>query len=349
MSSLQNSLALVGGLTLIGVVLYNLWTARQNAPRQAVPETSGTGTDPVLHDSEAKAKGSQDPTFLEDAIDILPVPEKKPPLDALIDVIASIEVDSQVSGDAALAALPTTRRVGTKPFAVEGLNDTTGEWETPLPGHRYHAFQAGVQLANRVGALNDIEFSEFVIKAQAFADAVNGSPEFPDMLEEVARARELDQFASEHDAQLRFTIVATAAAWSPGYIHQHAARWGFVAGVIPGRMVLAAPVQGLPPILSLSFDSQAAMADDPALSAIREFTLSLDVPQVLREENAFARLREAARILGGEMDGLITDGSGHALSEVELNAIATDLENLYDALERRELSAGSPQARRLFS
>ena len=349
MSSLQNSLALVGGLTLIGVVLYNLWTARQNAPRQAAPETSGTGTDPVLHDSEAEAKGPQDPTFLEDAIDILHVPEKKPPLDALIDVIASIEVDSQVSGDAALAALPTTRRVGTKPFAVEGLNDTTGEWETPLPGHRYHAFQAGVQLANRVGALNDIEFSEFVIKAQAFADSVNGAPEFPDMLEEVARARELDQFASEHDAQLSFTIVATAAAWSPGYIQQHAARWGFVAGVIPGRMVLAAPVQGLPPILSLSFDSQAAMADDPALSAIREFTLSLDVPQVLREENAFARLREAARILGGEMDGLITDGAGHALSEAELNAIAADLEHLYDALDRRELSAGSPQARRLFS
>jgi hypothetical protein len=114
-------------------------------------------------------------------------------------------------------------------------------------------------------------------------------------------------------------------------------------------MVLAAPVQGLPPILSLSFDTQAAMADDPALSAIREFTLSLDVPQVPREENAFARLREAARILGSEMDGLITDGAGHALTESDLNAIAADLENLYDALDQRELSAGSPQARRLFS
>jgi hypothetical protein len=169
------------------------------------------------------------------------------------------------------------------------------------------------------------------------------------MLEEVARGRELDQFASEHDAQLSFTICATASAWSPGYIQQHAARWGFVAGVIPGRMVLAAPVQGLPPILSLSFDSQAAMADDPALSAIREFTLSLDVPQVPREEQAFARLREAARILGQEMDGVITDGAGHALTDPDLNAIAADLEQLYDALDQRELSAGSPQARRLFS
>jgi DNA polymerase III alpha subunit len=61
------------------------------------------------------------------------------------------------------------------------------------------------------------------------------------------------------------------------------------------------------------------------------------------------RLREAARILGNEMDGLITDGAGHALTEADLNAIANDLENLYDALDQCELSAGSPQARRLFS
>ena len=323
MSSLQNSLALVGGVTLICVVLYNLWTARQNAPRQAAPDNAENGKEPVMDDVAKGAADLQDRHLLDDALDILPLPDKKPPLDPLIDVIAPIEVDFQVSGDAALAALPTTRRVGTKPFAVEGLNDTTGEWEMPIAGRRYHAFQAGVQLANRMGALNEIEFSEFVIKAQAFADAINGSPEFPDMLEEVAHGRELDH------AQLSFTVCATAAAWSPGYIHQHAARWGFVAGVIPGRMVLSAPVQGLPPILSLSFDTQAAMADDPALSAIREFTLSLDVPQVGRDEHAFARLREAARILGKEMDGLITDGAGHALTESDLNAIAADLEQLY--------------------
>jgi hypothetical protein len=43
-----------------------------------------------------------------------------------------------------------------------------------------------VQLANRMGALNNIEFSEFVVKTQAFADAVGGTPSFSDMLEEVA-------------------------------------------------------------------------------------------------------------------------------------------------------------------
>jgi hypothetical protein len=124
---------------------------------------------------------------------------------------------------------------------------------------------------------------------------------------------------------------------------------GFVAGVIPGRMVLPSAVQGFPPVLSLTFDTQAALADDPALSAIREFSLSLDLPQIAREDQAFERLREAASRLAQEMDGLVTDGGGQVLGDEVLDQIATDLRQLYDALDQRELSAGSQQARRLFS
>lgn len=344
MSSLQLSLAGIGALTLGAVVIYNYWTSRKNAPRQAEPPLEPLGA----ADTAQEAFEPREPVLTDD-FSSLPQPERKPLLDALIDVIATIEVDHPVSGDAALAALPVTRRVGTKPFHVEGCSDLSGEWEALVAGRRYSAFQAGVQLANRVGALNNIEFSEFVVKTQAFADAVVGTPSFSDMLEEVARARELDQFASAHDAQLSFTLCARAAAWSPGYIQQHAARLGFVAGVIPGRMVLPSAEAGLPPILSLVFDTQAALADDPALSAIREFSLSLDVPQIAREDHPFARLREVARLLAENMDGVVTDGNGQILGEDVLDQIANDLHQLYDALDARELSAGSPQARRLFS
>jgi hypothetical protein len=279
----------------------------------------------------------------------LPPPEKRPALDALIDVIAAVEIDHPIYGDAALAALPATRRVGSKLFSLEGLNADTGLWEPPRHGQRYSAFQSGVQLANRTGPLNEIEFSEFVTKTQAFADAINGAPEFPDMLEQVARARELDHFASGHDAQLSFTLKATKAAWSPGYVHQNAARLGFIAGVLPGRMVVPAPVAGLPPILGLTFDSQAAMSEDPTQSAIYELTLSLDVPQVDRKEEPFARMIQTAYELARVMDGAISDDNGQALSEAAIGAIARDLMALYDTLDARDLSAGSPQARRLFS
>lgn len=343
MNSLQISLLVAGGVTLLAVVLYNQWVSRKSAPRQA--DTTAGG------DALSEAPADLDPVepVLEDDFQNLPQPERKPVLDALIDVISTIEVDQPVSGDAALAAMPATRRVGTKPFHVEGCSELSGEWEPLTAGRRYSAFQAGVQLANRMGPLNEIEFSEFVVKTQAFADAVGGSPSFSDMLEEVARARELDQFASAHDAQLSVTLMARAAAWSPGYIQQHAARLGFVAGVIPGRMVLPAQVQGLPPVLSLTFDTQAALADDPALSAIRECVLSLDVPQVPRSDQPFDRLQQAAHMLAEQMDGVITDGSGQVLGLDVMQQIGLDLQQLYDALDSRELSAGSPQARRLFS
>jgi hypothetical protein len=281
----------------------------------------------------------------------LPVAERRPApaLDALIDVIAPLALETEVSGEAVLAALPATRRVGSKPFAVEGLPSQGGDWESPRPGQRYRALQAGVQLANRAGPLNDIEFSEFVVKAQAFADAMGATPDFPEMRAEVARARELDAFASGHDAQLGFTLRARRAAWSPGYVAQHASRLGFVAGALPGRMVLSAAHPGLPPVLVLSFDPQAAMADDPEQSALREVALSLEVTHVDRAEQPFVRMRQAAQALAEAMDGLVTDDAGAPLGTDTMDRIGADLEALYDALDARDLSAGSAQARRLFS
>lgn len=344
MSTLQISLAVAGGLVLAGVIAWNTWTARRNAPKQAQPEPEV----PVADGGQGGEPVRQEPSF-DGAMAPLPVAEKKPGLDALIDVIAPIVVDTLVSGDAALAGMPPTRRAGSKPFAVEGLNAATEVWETPLAGQRYGSFQAGVQLANRTGALNEIEYSEFVMKAQAFADAINGSPEFPEMLDEVARARELDQFASGHDAQLSFTLRARHAAWSPGYVQQHAARQGFMSGVIPGRMVLPATAPHSPAVLGLSFDTQAAMAEDPAQSAIREVTLSLDVPQVHRSEQPFVRMRDAAIGLAAAMDGIITDDNGQVLRPDAMDLIGSELEQLYDTLDARDLSAGSGLARRLFS
>ncbi|MES2978839.1 MAG: cell division protein ZipA C-terminal FtsZ-binding domain-containing protein [Pseudomonadota bacterium] len=367
MSTLQISLAVAGAALLAGVVAHSAWSTRKNLPKQATPEKPDAGSSSAATTAGAGATdagtdalgGRREPTFEMSELDsglgslqqlrVMTLPERKSGLDPLIDVMAPVSVDTAVSGEAALAAMPATRRAGSKPLGVEGLNTLSDEWELPAPGGRYSAFQVGVQLANRTGALNEIEFSEFVIKAQAFADAISGEPEFPDMLEEVARARELDQFASSHDAQLGFTLRALNTAWSPGYVQQNAARLGFIPGAMPGRMVLPGTEEGSAPILGLSFDTQAAMADEPEQTALREVTLSLDVPQVARSERPFARMCETAIALARQMDGVITDDNGNPIRPEAMEIINADLEKLYDTLDGRELSAGSPLGRRLFS
>lgn len=357
MSSLQVGLAIAGGLILGGVIAYNTWTSRRNAPRQALPESPQAPMDGRVEPTGESGMAAPDrvepvfdPSGALPSLGPLPTPEKRPRLDALIDVITPIALDGRlVSGDAVLAALPHTRRVGSKPFAVEGLNEQSREWESPVAGQRYTALQAGVQLANRTGSINEIEYSEYVMKTQAFADALGGAPDFPEMLHEVARGRELDQFAVEHDAQLGFMLRARGAAWSPGFVQQQAAKLGFIAGVIPGRMVLPSSEAGLPSILGLSFDPQAALSEDPAQSAVKEVALSLDVPQVHRNEQPFVRMRDAALALAEAMDGVITDDMGQPLRTEIMETIGADLQQLYDRLEAHDLAAGSAQARRLFS
>ena len=275
--------------------------------------------------------------------------ERKLALDGLIDAIAPIRIEHPVSGDAALLVQPTTRRAGSKPFRIEGLNEVSSEWESVRAGQRYIAFQAGVQLANRLGALNEIEYSEFVAKVQSFTDALNGIVELPDMLHEVGRARELDQFAGEHDAQLSFMLRPRRAAWSPGYIEQHAAVLGFVTSPMPGRLLLPSASGVQPALLTLAYDAQAAQSDNLDQTAVHEVWLSLDVPQVPRSEEPFTRLREVIHVLCESMDGFVCDQNGYQLLPQVFDPIGADLQKLYDRLDERELSAGSMLARRLFN
>jgi hypothetical protein len=370
MSSLQISLIVAGALLLLGVVLHSAWSAFKNRPKRPSQLPVASAPDATVATSQTSTETGQSPPSDQErqepqfdatneasagfgaasvmALNTFTSVAKKPSLDALIDVIAQVLIESVVSGDAALAAMPATRRVGSKAFGVEGLNSLNGLWELPLPGQRYSALQCGVQLANRMGALNQIEYSEFVIKTQAFADAVGGEPEFPEMQDEVARARELDQFASAHDAQLSFTLRAKNTAWSLGYVQQSAARLGFIAGSIPGRMVLPSSQAGAP-LLGLVFDTQAALADNPEQTAMREITLSLDVPQVPRAEQPFLRMCEAASALAQSMEGVVIDDNGNPINPQAMDQIGSELEQLYDMLDQRELSAGSVLGRRLFS
>lgn len=350
--SLMEGLAAVGVIVLLGLAIQGLWNARKASPRQAeLPDAARV--EPSMGGALAPASAATAEAVAEAATplgELRPAaPRKTARLDPLIDAIATLVLEAPVTGELALMHLPPSRRAGTKPFLIEGLNTDTGDWELPAAGQRYGEFQAGVQMANRSGALNEIEYSEFVQKLQAFADGVGAMAELPDMLDVVARARELDAFASDHDAQLAITLRANGAAWSVGYIQQSAGRHGFLPGVLPGRLVLAGAEEGAPPVLVLAFDSQAALADDPGVAAVREVQLSLDVPQTPEGAEPFPAWHEAARLLAADMDATMIDDSGRPITLASFATIGEDLKLLYRTLESRDLAAGTAAARRLFS
>lgn len=344
--SLTTALILLA-VVLLGVLAgHGMWSTRRARPRRAVSETVATATGNERVEPSLGVLPAADGA-------VVPMPaatarRSGARIDALIDAIATLTLEAPVSGEMLLAHLPASRRAGSKPFQIEGLNAATGEWEPVSLGQRYGELQAGLQLANRSGALNEIEYSEFVQKLQAMADAIGAVPDFPDMLDVVARARELDAFASPHDATLSVRLRANSAAWSVGYIQQCASRHGFVPGATPGRLVLPATEEGAPPVLVLAFDAQAALADEPASAPVRELSLVLDVAQTPQEVEPFAAWHQAINALVDDMDASAVDDEDRPLTLQHFASIASELNKLYRALESHDMAAGTPVARRLF-
>ena len=119
MSNLQIGLAIAGGLILAGVVAHSAWSARKNQPKLAtMPLPADEPSPQTDHDGLAER---QEPKFEGDSglgslsnFALLPSLEKKPGLDALIDVIAPVAIENEVSGEAALAARPARGRHGSQ-------------------------------------------------------------------------------------------------------------------------------------------------------------------------------------------------------------------------------------------
>jgi ZipA, C-terminal FtsZ-binding domain len=353
-SSLTLSLAIVGGIVLAAVIAHSTWTARKTAvrlPSRVEPKQEGANANAGSQDvADIESAGHRGATAMD--LSALPASVLRRPaqrLDALIDAIAVVTLEHPLSGDHLIAHMPASRRAGNKPMLTEGLRADAGEWEPLQTGVLYSEVQVGVLLANRLGALNEIEFSEFVQKVQTFADAIGGAVDVPDMLEVVARAKELDAFASAHDAQMAMRLIARGSAWSLGFVQQQALKNGLMPGVLPGRLVMPAHEEGAPPLLTLQFDSQVALADDPDQTGLREVQLALDVAQTPRDESPFERWCETAQALSQSLDAFMADDQGRAFSPQAFEAIQLDLHRLYEALAQRDLAAGSAAARRLFS
>lgn len=352
MGQLQIALIVIGAIIIAAVIAYNSWQSgkfkRQRAsidadePGRAEPVEPG-GIDALSVDGEPLEPVPLSP-------EVGPRPRLLPlQIDPLIDAIASYLLDPVRTGEVLQPRLPKAARAGAKRMLFEGRNAESGKWETLQPQHSYAELQAAVQLSNRGGPINAIEFSEFIAKCHELGDALGVAPDLPDMAEALQQARQLDTFANANDAQLSITLRARNVPWGIDFLRQRAQAEGFVPGAEAGRMVLLyQDVEQEPtPLVHLQFDARADLADSAA--AVGHATLLLEVPQAPAAQKPFGRMRQAARALATALDAVVVDDNNAPLSDAALDHIEKQLGMLYDVLDQHGLSAGSAAAQRLFS
>jgi FtsZ-interacting cell division protein ZipA len=268
-------------------------------------------------------------------------------VDRRIDCVVPIRLSSPIAGEKASPLAQRLRRAGSKPVYIEGKPEGGTNWELLQSAQRYEELRAAVQLANRGGPLNELEFSEFVSGVQQFADAIDGAPEFPDMLETVSMARELDGFAAQCDAQLSINVLSDGAPWSANYVQAVASQDGLLLSRDGTRFVKLDAKQS--PVFMLQFGDTNFLRDDLTYKGGQMITLILDVPVADEDILPFRLMCDYAKSLAERIGGRVVDDQRRPLPEQALLAIEKQLMTLYARLEEAGIPAGSPATRRLFS
>jgi ZipA, C-terminal FtsZ-binding domain len=325
-----------------------------DAPRQAVVPAIGEAYADANFDQTTLDQTAREAADQAEIAAPVSAPAAAPAvsiIDHRIDCIVTIRLGGPVSFERLAPLAQRLRRAGSKPVFIEGRPEERAEgahtWEALQAGARYDEIRAGVQLANRSGALNELEFSEFVTGVQFVADAIDGSPDFPDMLDTVQMARELDGFAAQCDAQLSVNVVSDGAPWSANYVQAIASQDGLLLSRDGTRFVKLDARQN--PVFMLQFEDTNFLRDDLTYKGGEMITLLLDVPVADEDILPFRLMCDYAVSLSQRIGGHVVDDQRRPLSESALLAIEKQLMTLYARLEKAGIAAGSPVARRLFS
>jgi hypothetical protein len=263
-------------------------------------------------------------------------------VDPLIDCLIPLNIEGALRGDKILPALLKLRRVGNKPVHFVGLA-VNGDWEPIVHGGVYTKLQAGVQLATRSTALNELEYSEMVTRLRAVADEIQAEPEVPDMIEVMSEAKNLHRFVAGHDAQLGVNLASKGAPWAMSTLIGALENQGF--DVRPdGRFAMPDKEEGGSGVLFTLSTNVNLGADTTS-----RLTLLLDVPCVAPARDGFGKMVACAKSLELRLDAAIVDDFDQPLSDEALGEIAGQVGEFYQEMEAADIPAGSTRALRLFS
>ncbi|MFI4940323.1 MAG: cell division protein ZipA C-terminal FtsZ-binding domain-containing protein [Burkholderiales bacterium] len=294
------------------------------------PPVSGAAGLPVDGDAETDAHAAN--AFTRP-------PPKDLPVDSMIDYSIPMAMAAKMRGDKIMRSLQTLRHIGNKPVHFIGQRED-GVWETIAHGSVYIALQAGVQLANRGSALNELEYSELVSRLRQVSDEIDAEPDVPDMTEVMKSARALHQLVNQFDAKLSVNIQSNGAPWAIGVLLAALERQGF--DLRPdGRLVMPDGDGGVLFMLSTNVTLAAETSS--------RLTLLLDVPCVALQRNGYGAMISFAKALAARMEGSVVDDAGQPLSDAELGEIADQVQAFYNEMEDAGIPAGSTRAHRLFS
>ena len=200
MSELQIWLIALGAAAIVLLFGFNWWQDRRIRKRMQA-HLPVVEQDPLLADM-ASADTRREPGLASEPYlsgfgsngaeaDASAVDDDEP--DPSCEVVIELSFANPVSGEQLLSALHPLRSAGRKPLRIFA-QDAEGHCTRRIrPDAQYVSMQVAVLLANRSGALTDIEWSQVWNKAQSIADHLEATVEGPDLQSVLDMAAKLEE------------------------------------------------------------------------------------------------------------------------------------------------------------
>ena len=351
MSELQLGLLGIGVLVVLGVLAYNkLQEARLK--RQA-EEVFGSKHDDVLLGGKPGAAPPRQPAGSTERIE--PTMSATPDeavtasgvLDPRIDFIATLETDAAVAGEAISTAIVDSMAKPAKAIGWECYNRQTASWEPLAATGEYEKLRAGLQLADRKGAANQQDLTDFSAMAKAVAEAIGGRCTLGAAAEALQRAQRLDALCADVDVQIGLNLITRGGPVPGTRIRALAEAHGLVLER-DGRFHRRDDT-GFELYTLCNMEPAAFSAEGMKELSTKGLTLLFDVARVPGGIVTFERFVEFTRALAEALSAGIVDDNRQPLDDAGIGKIRAQLQALYASMEQQGIPAGSPLALRLFS
>ena len=345
MSDLQIGLILLGVVLILLVLVFNWWQDRRvrKQMQERFPERED---DPLLGTAPTMGPARREPGLGTDvaaaagtAADSDDDPSE---VDPATEVVIDISFAQAIPSEQLHAATQAIRRVGAKPVRMFAEKEGGGHRARLRPNESYVSMQLAVLLANRSGALTEIEWSELWSIAQSIAERFDGSMEGPEQHEVVERAQRLDAVCAELDAMVGLALQLPGAL-SVNEVSRALEEAGFLKH---GQQLAWMSEQGIPRFTAL-FNGR--LPGEVQSAGVDRVELVLDLPNSPADDQAFSRMASVGRHLAANLDAQLLDDQGRPVADGVDQTIDQQLHERYQQLEEAGFVPGEFRTGRLFS
>jgi ZipA, C-terminal FtsZ-binding domain len=270
-----------------------------------------------------------------------------PTINGEVDTIALILADQPVDADTYAPMIRESQTVA-KNILWEGL--VGGLWVPidPTADEKYRELRAGLQLADRGGAVDPAEIANFDEMMRGFAAGIDAVSQRENTQEAARRSQMVDQFCAETDVEIAVNLVGKLGVT-------------FAATKIRGL----AEAQGLTALASGEF----AMMDDinRVLFVLRnghpdeplgirrdqgyhtQLTFAIDVPRTPNAAENFQRMFTLALQFADVLQADVVDDNKKLLTANGRKMIHDTIREILGEMQQKGIASGSSTALRLYA